>query len=153
MAPISRVKRRVALSLKKAFSRKKSIILKKNCQQVAKFFEEADAIYEKSHDPKVFGDLNESLEIANAFRHNVSLKGNDKLDDIRNKLSIKGSHSVNLIATYLSDILELKEGLSKAYEEKMGEVTFNAGLEDSKLFVHLKGVTNLRPRPNREGEQ
>lgn len=124
-----------------------------NCRQVEKFFAEADAIYEKSHDPKVFGDLNESLEIANAFRHNVSLKGNDKLDDIRMKLSIKGSHSADLIGTYLSDILELKKGLSKAYEENLGEVTFLGGLEDSKLYVHLKGVRNLRPRPNREGKK
>jgi hypothetical protein len=119
---------------------------------VTKFFEEADAIYEKSHDPKIFGDLNESLEIADAFRRNVSLKGNDKLDHIRIKLAIKGSHSVDLIATYLADILEQKKGLSKTYEENLGEVTFLAGLEDTKLYVYLKGVRNLRPRPNREGK-
>ncbi len=57
---------------------------------MAKFYEEASAVYEKCRDPNVFGDLSECIENSIDFRKNVSIAANNNtLDRIRRKLSIR----------------------------------------------------------------
>ena len=104
---------------------------------MAKFYEEANAVYEKCRDPKVFGDLSESIESSIDFRNNVSVAANNNtLDRIRRKLSIRSSHTLDLMSKYLSDISKVKKDLGKVNEENVGEVTFLVGLEDTRCYFH-----------------
>lgn len=120
--------------------------------EVAKFFESANLVYEKTRDPKIFGDLENAIENSIQFRRNVSVKAEtDKLADIRRKLSVKTSESVDLIANYLGAVADSKHHMATKTEDYFGEVVFEAGiLNNSDLFVHLKSVGDLKPRPNRE---
>ena len=103
---------------------------------MAKFYEEANAVYEKCRDPNVFGNLSESIESSIDFRNNVSVAANNTLDRIRRKLSIRSSHTLDLMSKYLSDISKVKKYLAKVNEENVGEVTFLVGLEDTKFHFH-----------------
>jgi hypothetical protein len=65
--------------------------------EISKFYESASSAYEKSRDPKVFGDLENSIEDSIGFRRNVSVNSaTEKLDEIRRKLSVHASNSVDL---------------------------------------------------------
>ena len=119
--------------------------------EMSQFYETANAIYEKTRDPKVFGDLEESIENSIHFRRNVSVHGyNPKLEEIRENLKTRSTNSVNLISNYLSGIFEAHRDLAEIPDEKIGNLTFLVGLKDSDLLVQLKGVSNLRPREGRD---
>jgi hypothetical protein len=121
----------------------------RNLLQMVKFYEEANAYYEKCRDPFVFGDLRESIENSIDFRNNVSVVAiNDTLDHIRRKLSVQSCHTVDLLSNYLSAISDVKKNLGKVNEENVGEVTFLAGLQDtrsiSRTFYKQLFCSNVR---------
>ena len=118
--------------------------------EMAQFYNTASAIYEKTRDPNVFGDLEESIENSIQFRRNVSVQYDKKLEEIRQNLKIRSNNSINLMSKYLKGILKAHRDLAEISDENMGNLTFVAGMKDSDLYVHLKGVSNLKPRENKE---
>jgi hypothetical protein len=55
------------------------------------------------------------------------------------------------MSNYLSAICEFTQNNPELKdEEKFGEVVFHCGMENEKLFLHLKSVHNLKPRQNHE---
>ena len=125
-------------------------------EEIVKFYESANLLYEKYRDPSVFGDLNATIAGSIEFRENVGLKNSGALDEIRQKLTTQVATPIDLISNYLLEIYQLKKELAKSPDDTFGKVTFLAGLSGAsgssslKLFVHLKGVANLRPRQNKE---
>jgi hypothetical protein len=125
-------------------------------EEIVKFYESANSLYEKCRDPSVFADLNKTISGSLEFRENVGLKNTGTLDEIRKKLVTQVATPVDLISNYMLEIFQLKQELAKISEETFGKVTFAAGLSGAtgssslKLFVQLKGVANLRPRQNKD---
>jgi len=119
--------------------------------EISKFFESANSIYEKNGEISVFGDLKNSIEDSIDFRHLISVETkNDILDEILWRLSVLSSNSVKLMSNYLLAVSDLKQKLDQKSDENFGEIIFLAGLKDWELFVQLKSVGNLKPRENHD---
>jgi len=117
--------------------------------EIAKYYESASL--KKNRDPKILNFLQVTIDHSHELRRNVSAKGEtERLIEVRRKLAVQNSDSVQLISNYLSGVCDSKRHLETKAEQTFGEVVFAAGLNDLHLFVHLKSVNDLKPRPNRD---
>ena len=75
-------------------------------EEIVKFYESANLLYEKYRDPSVFGDLNATIAGSIEFRENVGLKNSGALDEIRQKLTTQVATPIDLISNYLLEIYQ-----------------------------------------------
>ena len=77
--------------------------------------------------------------------------GNPSLmDDIEKEINLKLSSTHGLVSKYLGAYCNLLTDMSHTDPESLncvGEICFNVGLKDNRLYVSLKSVNNLVPRP------
>jgi hypothetical protein len=71
------------------------------------------------------------------------------MKEARAMLEMKKMNADELISKFLSDANQEQEKLRGDPEAVLGQVTFQAGILENKVLVHLINVSNIKPRPNK----